>query len=440
MTRPTPPPADDGWNDLDADWGDWTDDYAAPVVDSDAAARRREAARSAAEDDDPEFDERFDRAMGTDAENGPGSKRRSGYQAGSQGGSQAGSDEYLAPPVRRGRGCLTSLIVLAMLAGLVAFGLRWARQQVDPSGPAGITIEVGVPSGTSGSGLGKILAAEGVISNPTAWRIWSQINTVGKFQAGRYEFQKSSSFDEVVAVLAKEPLVAQEQKITIPPGFRITQIAERVGALPGRNAQRFLEVARSRTVKSALLPVESANNLEGFIVAETLNFDLDDDETDVLVKLVDEFDRTARKTNLMNAKDLIGYTPYEALIVASLIEREAKFADERGKVARVIYNRLKGETRLQLDATTVYDLGGGVPTAADLKKDAPYNTYTRKGLPPTPICTPSIESIEAALNPTVGDWRYYVVTETDGRSSFANTFEEHKQNIRLGKKNGVLNG
>jgi UPF0755 protein len=107
-------------------------------------------------------------------------------------------------------------------------------------------------------------------------------------------------------------------------------------------------------------------------------------------------------------------------------------------VARVVYNRLKQKRALQLDATTVYELGGGVATAADLKKDGPYNTYTNKGLPPTPIASPSLESIKAALAPAEGDWLFYVVTEKDGRSSFANTFSEHKKNIQLGKKNGAL--
>ncbi len=424
------PPQGEGWDDLDAAWGDWTDDFAQPVApDKAEATRRQEAARRAAEHDDPEFDERFDQAMAPSA---PSNKRSRSVR------SDDDDEEFLAAPVRRGRGCVTGLIVLALIVGLLGYGYRWVNHQIDPPGDPTVEVTVSVPTGTSGSGLGEILAAEGVISNANAWRVWSQVNTVGKFQAGQYIFKRGSSFDEVVEVLKTPPAVPQQQELLVAPGLRLTQIAERVGELPGRNAQRFLEIATSGVVRSALLPEESSKNLEGFIVAETLRFDLSDDENEVLVKLVDEFDRKGREANLMKAKELVGYTPYEVLIVASLIEREAKFDDERGKVARVIYNRLKGKMALQLDATTVYDLGGGIPTAADLKKDAPYNTYLRKGLPPTPICTPSLESIKAALDPTPGDWRFYVVTETDGRSSFANTFDEHRKNIRLGKKNGVL--
>jgi UPF0755 protein len=344
----------------------------------------------------------------------------------------------MAAPAPTGGGCLVGLVVLALLAGVVFAGWTWVRRQIDPSGDPGQVVEVAIPRGTNATELGTLLHEEGIIGDPRVWRVWTQLNPVGRFQAGKYNFTSRSSFAEAVAVLNAAPAVPQQQPLTLPPGLRLSQVAERVGTLPGRSAERFLAAATSGSVRSGLLPIESRANLEGFIVAETLNFDLDDDEAEILAKLVDEWDRIARDSGLMTAQDKVGYRPYEVLIVASLIEREAKFDDERPKVARVIYNRLKVDQALQLDATTVYDLGGGVPTPEDLKKDAPYNTYTRKGLPPTPIASPSVESIQAALNPAEGDWLYYVVTETDGRSSFANTFNEHRRNIAKGKANGVL--
>ncbi len=432
---------DDGWDD---NWSDWSDDpdTGAPQVDGASAVRRREAARRAAEHDT--FDDDADHVINDDDVPRPGS-RTSPSRPGQSGPGRSRPassrppivEDRLARPARRGSGCLVSLIVTGLLLGIGAYGYSWVRSQIDPGAP-GAVIEVSIPSGTSGSELGKLLNEQGVIGNPNVWRVWSQMNPVGKFQAGRYKFAKNSSFEEVVAVLADAPAVPQQQPLLIPPGLRITQIADRVGQLPGRNAQRFLDATQQGIVKSTLLPVESAKNLEGFIVAETINFDLEDDEGEILAKLVDEWDNAARKAGIMQAEEKVGYKPYEVLIVASLIEREAKFDDERPKVARVIYNRLKANMYLQLDATTVYDLGGGVPTAADLKKDAPYNTYTNKGLPPTPIATPSIESIAAALAPVEGDWLYYVVTEADGRSTFANSFAEHKRNIAKAKKAGVL--
>jgi UPF0755 protein len=422
---------DEAWDD---NWSDWTDDVEKPEVDSESVVRRREAARRAAEHDGQDDQNGGQNEVETGVAARPATTRAGARQSAKR---TSVVEDQLARPARRGSGCLVSLIVCGLLIGIGAYGYSWVKKQIDPGAP-GATIEVSVPSGTSGSELGKLLHKEGVIGDPNVWRAWSQLNPVGKFQAGRYKFTKNSSFDEVVAVLANTPAVPQEQPLTIPPGLRITQIAGRVAELPGRDAERFIAATKQGIVKSVLLPNESAKNLEGFVVAETINFDLNDDEGEILAKLVDEWDNTARKAGIMDAEAKVGYTPYEVLIVASLIEREAKFDDERPKVARVIYNRLKAKMYLQLDATTVYDLGGGVPTAADLKNDAPYNTYTNKGLTPTPIATPSIESIKAALAPTEGDWIYYVVTEADGRSSFANSFAEHKRNIAKAKKAGVL--
>ncbi len=434
---------DDGW---DEEWSDWTDDAAAPEVDEAASVRRREAARRVAEHDDGSIRQPSAAGYGP-TPRAAGAKRdkstgRRPVAAGTADRSAATrparvTEDSLPRPARRGTGCLTGLIVLGMLIALAGLGYRWVQRQIDPGIP-GAVIEVAVPSGTSGSELGVLLHEQGIIGNSNVWRAWAQMNSVGKFQAGRYRFAKNSSFEEVVAVLAEAPAVPQQQPLTIPPGFRITQIADRVAELPGRDRQRFLDAAAQGSVRSALLPDDSAKNLEGFIVAETINFDLNDDEIEILVQLVDEWDAVAREAGLMDADAKVGYTPYQVLIIASLIEREAKFDDERPKVARVIYNRLKADMHLQLDATTVYALGGGVPTAEDLKKDGPYNTYTRNGLPPTPIATPSVQSIKAALAPAEGGWKYYVVTETDGRSSFANTFAEHRRNIATGKKNGAL--
>jgi UPF0755 protein len=125
--------------------------------------------------------------------------------------------------------------------------------------------------------------------------------------------------------------------------------------------------------------------------------------------------------------------------VASLIEEEAKLDSDRAKISRVIYNRLKTDLALQIDATIIYGMGGGITRVLneDLKKDGPFNSYTRKGLPPTPITNPGKASLEAALNPEPGNWLYYVVTTPEGAHSFATTYKQHLANIKLAKANGV---
>lgn len=345
-------------------------------------------------------------------------------------------DDELPPPAGRGRGCLAMLVVLAIIVAVLGGAVTWVRRQIDPPGPPGAVVAVAVPKGTSGSSLGKLLNAKGVIGNDLLWKVWSQSKGVSRFQAGRYNFRVHSSFEEAVATLKKGPAIPQQQNLTIPEGLRLSQVAERVGKLPDRTAEKFLAAASSGSVRARLQP-SGVSNLEGLLFPDTYSIDLNDDETAILTRMVERFDEVAADVALDEAQTKVGVSPYEALIVASLVEREAKFDDERPKIARVIYNRLKADMALQIDATLIYANGGNRVLFDDLKVDGPYNTYTRKGLPPTPIAMPGKASLEAALNPVEGDWLYYVVTETDGRSSFATTFAEHKRNIALAKKRGL---
>lgn len=343
------------------------------------------------------------------------------------------------PPARRGRGFLVFLLFCALIVGGSLYGVRWVKRQIDPPGPAGQTISVTIPNNTPTVKIGKILHSLGVIGDPRAFRYYAQWRGKGGFEAGQYKFQMNDTFDSVLSTLTRGPQVADQQKVTFPEGFRLTQFAERVGAkLPGRTTERFLQVVSNGAIRSSVLPVES-ENLEGFLFPATYEFSASDKEEVVAAKLVDSFDIAANDEGLNGAQAKIGRTPYEALIVASLIEREAKIDEDRGKVAQVIYNRLKAGQALQIDATLIYGMGGNIDRLLfeDLKKDGPYNTYTRKGLPPTPIASPGRESIRAALNPTPGDWLYYVVVDSAGHHAFATTFKEHKKNIQLAVANGV---
>ena len=124
-------------------------------------------------------------------------------------------------------------------------------------------------------------------------------------------------------------------------------------------------------------------------------------------------------------------TPYDALILASIIEKETGHPDDRGKVSRVFINRLKKDMLLQTDPTVIYGMGDkykGNISKKDLKKDTPFNTYTRKGLPPTPIATPSAASIKAAFNPADGEMLYFVA-KGNGKSYFSKTYSEHKKAV-----------
>jgi UPF0755 protein len=342
------------------------------------------------------------------------------------------------PPPRRGRAFLGFLAVMIVLAGGVLFGLRWYRSQVTPSGSQGPKVTVTIPTNTSTAEIGKILHKNKIIGNATLFRYYAQYKGKGGFEAGRYEFPTNSSFDQVLSTLTKGAAVPDQNKVTVPEGYRIEQTADRiVEKLPGRSRDLFIQAATSGKIKSAYSPTGSLS-LEGFLFPDTYTFNLSDDESTVVSRMVESFDQVAEGVELAKSQELVGLSSYDTLIVASLIEREAKIDSDRAKISRVIYNRLKTKTALQIDATLVYALGGVTRVLnEDLKKDGPYNTYTRKGLPPTPIASPGKASLQAALHPEVGDWLYYVVTGTDGSHGFATTYKEHKANIKLAKQRGL---
>ncbi len=343
------------------------------------------------------------------------------------------------PPRRRGGAFLGFLLTLAIIAAGALAGLRWYQNQLDPSGPPREAVTIVIPNNTSTARIGKILNKGGIIGNPVVFRYWVQLRGKGGFEAGQYEFRGNSSFESVLSTLQDGPSVPAEQRLTIPEGFRASQIAARVGEkLSGRSGAAFLAAIEKGQIRSAYQP-SGVSSLEGFLFPETYTFAMDDDEGVIAARMVETFDGLAGQVGLANAQALVDVTPYEALIVASLVEREAKKDDERAKVARVIYNRLKAEMYLQIDAGIIYALNNGTTRLFenDLKLDSPYNSYVHKGLPPTPIASPGKASIEAALHPEKGTWLYYVVTSPDGTSSFATTFKEHRKNIKLAEQNGA---
>ncbi len=135
-----------------------------------------------------------------------------------------------------------------------------------------------------------------------------------------------------------------------------------------------------------------------------------------------------------------GITPYQAVTVASLVQREAGVAEDRAPIAAVVYNRLKLGMLLQIDATLLYARGNAdsVPTNADKQIVSPYNTYLNKGLPPTPIATVTPESLQGALQPADVPYLFYVVIDKSGKSAFATTYAEHQKNVAAAKAKGLL--
>jgi UPF0755 protein len=249
--------------------------------------------------------------------------------------------------------------------------------------------------------------------------------------------QENMARADVIDVLGDGPELAFD-RVTVPEGFTLDQIIERVGAVPRFSAEAFAAATASGEIRSVFQPPD-VDLLEGLLFPDTYQVDETEDERDLLARMTAQLDQVATELGYEDASARVGLSPYQTIIVASLIEREARVPEDRTKISRVIHNRLAEGMRLQIDATVLYALGEHKDRVLfrDLEVDSPYNTYRVTGLPPTPIAVPGRAALEAAISPEVGPWLYYVVIEDSGAHAFAATAEEHQANIREAERRGV---
>ena len=331
-------------------------------------------------------------------------------------------------------------VVLAIvLVAVVATGL-WVRGKIDPSGEPGDEVALTIPEGASTGDIARLLADEGIVSDARIFRYYVQFNGGASFQAGDYTLRRNSDMGDVVSVLDDGPVVAFDQ-LTIPEGLTLEEVGERVEEVERLSRQRFLEIAEDGSVRSRFQP-DDVDSLEGLLFPDTYRIDENEDEAALVRRMVELFDSVASEVGYGTVTAPNGLTPYEAIVVASLIESEAKVPEDRAKISRVIHNRLEQEMLLQIDATVIYARGGepregGRVLFSDLEVDSPYNTYKNPGLPPTPIAIPGRASLEAALSPEPGDWLFYVKYEENGAHAFSSTGAEHNRRIAEAKERGV---
>ncbi len=339
--------------------------------------------------------------------------------------------EYVELPAEssRGRRVLTVVLGVAvvLLLALGAGGL-WVQRQINPSGPPGEVREIVIPEGATSDDIGRLLADEGIITSDLVWEWYLRVNGGGPFQAGVYELAENSAIGDVIGILDAGPRPPEERSFTIPEGLTaaeiITRLADPEKGL-GLDAAVMQQLLDSGQVRSSVQPADQASP-EGILFPETYRVAADADELAVLTQMVAELDATMTELNVAAAQERFNLTPYEVLVVASLIEEETKVAEERPMVARVIYNRLRQGIPLGIDATSRYEaeLAGRDREDVDFTSDSPYNTRRVQGLPPTPIASPGRASIEAALAPAEGPWIYYVLEDADGHHFFTDSNSE----------------
>lgn len=343
------------------------------------------------------------------------------------------------PPGRRTSRWLVALgVVLAV--GLVVVGGAgvWIKGRIDPSGPPGKVVVFDVPRGTSTAGIAEKLANEGIISSAEVFRWYLRIKGGGPFEAGQYHLRLRSAMGDVVAALDDGPDLPPAVNLTIPEGLWVSEVAARIGRIKRLDPSTFLALATGGTIRSKFQP-PNVNSLEGLLYPETYRVEDTEDEAAVLKRMVGTFDEVGDEVGLANAQATAGVTPYQAIIVASLIESETKLDEERPKIARVIYNRLAKGIPLGIDATFYFELQrrGGSLRQSELDRDTPYNTRIRAGLVPGPIAMPRKASLEAALHPADGPWLYYVLKDQTAHT-FTDDYNQFLRDKRAAEQAGLI--
>jgi UPF0755 protein len=343
---------------------------------------------------------------------------------------------------------VTLLVLVVFAAVAVRTANRWIDRQIHPGDP-GEEVAFTVEEGWTTNDIASELSDAGVVANAAIFRQYLScpaslgwlLDCPGgqeySFQAGQYVLAERMDFDAVIETLAAGPVVPDTEDlllVTVREGLTLGQISDDlIGQLPLFSTEELFAAYLAPEVRWSLMPPEQVL-VEGLLFPETYAVDEvgEQDELGLLLRMRQQFDTVVGELDIEGRAAALGVTPYEAVIIASLIEEEAKIDADRAKIAQVIYNRLESGWSLGIDASTRYAVGkppGEPLTQSDLASDSPYNTRNPNviGLPPTPIAAPGRASLEAALNPEEGPWMYYVLTDeggVEGAHTFATTEAE----------------
>ena len=330
-------------------------------------------------------------------------------------------------PRRRRRG---GRVLLALLAILAAAGAYVALSYYQPfAGPGNEPVRVQVPSGASVGDIATILEQRGVISSPLFFQARARFEGAAtELKPGSYTLRRDASNSAVLGALVAG-VAPDVTVVTVPEGLSRRELAPAVAdAGLGRGYLRATEEAPGDFEPSRYGAPRSAS-LEGFLYPASYEIKRRASARTLVARQLETFEREVGGVDMREARRR-RLTPYEVLIVASMIEREAQVDDERRVIASVIYNRLRDGEPLAIDATTRYATRNWSSPLkqSELAIDSPYNTRLNAGLPPGPIGNPGRASIEAAANPATTDFRYYVVKPcADGAHEFSETGAEFEQ-------------
>ncbi len=322
---------------------------------------------------------------------------------------------------------LSVIVLLAMVGGLAYVTYDYSRFS---HAPLHVTVQgesIDIARGTSFKNIVADLQQRDLTrANGLYWRLLAeQMRVAGKLHAGEYAVDAGMTPRELLAHMAAGKVM--QRNFTIVDGWTFAQLRQMLAT-----AVKLKHDSAGLDDAALMRKVGAAGEApEGRFLPETYAYVKGDSDLDILKRAHGAMTKMLDVLWPLRDKDLPLATPYDALILASIVEKETGRADERARIAGVFVRRLESHMMLQTDPSVIYGMGAqytGNIHKSDLTTDTPYNTYTRAGLPPTPIALPGKPALEAALHPAAGNDLYFVASG-DGRHVFASTLEAHNRNV-----------
>jgi UPF0755 protein len=340
-----------------------------------------------------------------------------------------------SPARQQGRVRASLLLAIGAIAALtvgtavVTAGYLWLESEYRSPGPATAATRIEVTAGASLRNVLGRLETQGSLRSARAVEWYLRLHALQpRVQTGTYELPAHASPAEILELLEQGKVILEQ--LTVVEGATFADFLTALEQHP--HVAHTLEGKTSAQIMAALgHPDESA---EGEFFPDTYRFAANTADLTILALAYDNMQTLLKAAWSERHPGLPLESPYQALILASMIEKEAQLKSERGRIAGVFVNRLRTGMRLQSDPTVIYGLGtsyDGTIHTRDLLRDTPYNTYTREGLPPTPIALPGRESVMAAVQPEETGALYFVATGLgDGAHHFSKTLEEHNSAVQ----------
>ncbi|WP_159436061.1 endolytic transglycosylase MltG [Anaerosalibacter sp. Marseille-P3206] len=321
--------------------------------------------------------------------------------------------------------------ILCLICLIILFGRAHYKRGIGPvslENPVEVSFEI--PMGSSTSKVSDILESNGLINSKLIFKYIVRKDALdGKLKAGQYTLNSGMNVEEIVESLSKGGKNTNIVKFTIPEGYELKQIARRLSENGLVDEERFINLTEDASKFADkydfLKEAPEGSSLEGYLFPSTYDVESGASEEVIIEKMLNTFGEIYKTTIKNGIKDT-GLSLNELVALASIVEREGKVDEERPLIAAVFYNRIKQGKPLESCATVQYALGERKEklTFDDLKIESDYNTYKHKGLPPGPIASPGLKSIEAAINPANVDYLFFV-SNGDGTHTFTTNFKDH---------------